>query len=45
MISKNSEVDFDKIMIYPNDYDKRTKKKLLKELKKLGIRFEYEQYA
>lgn len=45
MMVKHSDIDFEKIMIYPKNYDRKTREKLSKQLKKLGIRFEYEQYA
>ena len=45
MVKHNRDIDFEKIMIYPKNYDKKTRKKLDSYLKKLGIKFEYEQYA
>lgn len=38
------ELDYEKIVIYPYEYDKSIRQKLYKTLKKLGICIECEQY-
>ncbi|MEM4160964.1 MAG: hypothetical protein QW531_03185 [Thermoplasmata archaeon] len=35
---------FEKIVIYPRDYDEKRMKELYSMLEKLGISFEYEDY-
>ena len=41
----NTELDFEKIVIYPEDYDSSTRHKLYLALKKLGVHFSYEYYG
>ncbi len=43
-MKEEEKMDYEKIEIYPNDYDKKTRKKLYHLLRTLGIRFEYEHY-
>lgn len=45
MADTKTEMDYDKIVIYPCDYDGATRKKLAARLRELGVRFDYEQYA
>ena len=40
----HSELDYEKISIYPHDYDTKIRHKLYEILNKLGITIDYEQY-
>ena len=40
-----TEMDYEKIIIYPYDYDVEKRRKLHKQLKKLGINFHYENWC
>jgi len=41
---EDQDLDYEKITIYPYDYDQRTRKQLRKLLTKLGVRIAYERY-
>ena len=45
MKDRRTQMDYDKIVIYPCDYDGGTRQKLYEKLRELGVRFDYEQYA
>jgi hypothetical protein len=42
---EKTEMDYEKITIYPLDYDADKRKKLHAQLKKLGINFSYENWC
>ena len=42
--TKHTELDYEKIIIYPYDYDAEIREKLHAQLKKLGIHFNYENW-
>lgn len=39
-----TEMDYEKIIIYPFDYDAEKREQLHTQLKKLGIKFSYENW-
>lgn len=39
------EMDFEKIVIYPEDYDEKTRKRLYDQMRALGVTFFYEKYS
>ncbi len=43
--TSKQDLEYDSISIYPGDYSRDTRRKLLMAMKKLGIHFVYEQYA
>ena len=43
--TERTEMDYEKITIYPFDYDAEKRRKLHAQLKKLGIRFSYENWC
>jgi hypothetical protein len=45
MKPQRSQLDYEKITIYPGDYDGKVRQKLYETLTALGVRFDYEQYA
>ncbi|MFH0816014.1 MAG: hypothetical protein V1934_04280 [Methanobacteriota archaeon] len=45
MKNLRSQLDYEKITIYPRDYDGSVRQKLYEALTALGVRFDYEQYA
>ena len=45
MTGQKTMIDYDKIVIYPCDYDGTTRQRLYERLRELGVRFDYEQYA
>jgi hypothetical protein len=45
MEKRESQLDYDRIVIYPCDYDNGVRQQLYETLKALGVRFDYEQYA
>ena len=45
MTQERTELDYEKIIIYPLDYDAEKRKKLHAQLKKLGINFSYENWC
>jgi hypothetical protein len=45
MKPRQSQLDYEKITIYPRDYDGSVRQQLYEALKALGVRFDYEQYA
>jgi hypothetical protein len=44
-MKNKTHLDYDKITIYPGDYDGAVRQQLYDTLKALGVRFDYEQYA
>jgi len=38
------DLEYERIVIYPLDYDRNKRRKLRQLLKELGIRYEYEYY-
>lgn len=44
MRRRKENPDYEKITIYPGDYDGETVNTLYETLKKLGVRFQYEHY-
>ncbi len=44
-MQKKTEMDYEKITIYPFDYDADKRAQLHRQLKKLGIRFSYENWC
>lgn len=42
--TKKTEMDYEKITIYPFDYDAEKRQELHTQLKKLGIKFNYENW-
>ena len=42
---ERTEMDYEKITIYPLDYEPEKRKKLHAQLKKLGINFSYENWC
>jgi hypothetical protein len=43
-VQKKTEMDYEKITIYPFDYDAEKREQLHTQLKKLGIKFSYENW-
>ena len=43
--AERTEMDYEKISIYPLDYDAEKRRKLHKQLKKLGINVHYENWC
>ena len=45
MKQKQSQLDYEKITIYPRDLDGSVRQKLYEALSALGVKFDYEQYV
>jgi hypothetical protein len=45
MNADKGQLDYERITIYPGDYDGRVRQQLYETLKALGVRFDYEQYS
>jgi hypothetical protein len=44
-VTETTEMDYEKITIYPLDYDADKRRELLSQLKRLGINFSYENWC